>query len=104
MPKLVGFQMWRPCTRSTYFEVIEIAEHNAYGQKAGDRTRIPTLIPETYALARCGHCPNSARTTTSSTKIAVPIARKVRDQLSRKPNVIWPTTSTHVISSGARKR
>ena len=47
MPKLVGFQMWRPPTRRTYFEVIEIAEQSAYGQNAGERTRMPTLMPET---------------------------------------------------------
>ena len=29
MPKLDGFQMWRPSTRSTYFDVIEIAEQSA---------------------------------------------------------------------------
>src|SRR3989337_3079808 len=57
IPKLVGFQMWRSLTRRTYFEVIEIAAHSAYGQNAGDRTRMPTLIPDTYALARCGHLP-----------------------------------------------
>ena len=45
MPKLDGFQIWRPLTRSTYLEVIEIALHSAYGQKAGERTRIPTLMP-----------------------------------------------------------
>ena len=46
MPKLDGFQRWRPSTRSTYFEVIEIAEHSAYGQIAGERTSMPTLMPE----------------------------------------------------------
>jgi hypothetical protein len=29
IPKLEGFQMWRPLTRRTYFEVMEIAEHSA---------------------------------------------------------------------------
>jgi len=29
MPKLDGFQMWRPSTRRTYFDVIEIAEQSA---------------------------------------------------------------------------
>ena len=29
MPKLDGFQMWRPSTRRTYFEMIEIAAHSA---------------------------------------------------------------------------
>ena len=46
MPKFDGFQRWRPPTRSTYFEVIEIAAHSAYGQNAGERIRMPTLIPE----------------------------------------------------------
>ena len=45
-PKFVGFQMCRPSTRRTYFEMIEIAEHSAYGQNAGERTRMPTLMPE----------------------------------------------------------
>ena len=57
MPKFDGFQRCRPLTRSTYFDVIEIAEHSAYGQKAGERTRMPTLMPVMYALARCGHLP-----------------------------------------------
>ena len=46
MPKFDGFQRCRPSTRSTYFEVIEIAAHSAYGQNAGERTRMPTLMPE----------------------------------------------------------
>ena len=29
MPKFDGFQRWRPRTRSTYFEVIEIRLHSA---------------------------------------------------------------------------
>ena len=33
MPKFDGFQMWRPLMRSTYFDMIEIAAHSAYGQK-----------------------------------------------------------------------
>ena len=45
MPKFEGFQMWRPLTRNTYLDVIEIALHSAYGQKAGERTRMPTLMP-----------------------------------------------------------
>ncbi len=47
MPKLVGFQMCRSPIRRTYFEVIEIAAQRAYGQNAGERTRMPTLIPDT---------------------------------------------------------
>ena len=47
MPKLEGFQRWRPLSRSTYFEVIDSILHSAYGQMAGERTKIPTLIPET---------------------------------------------------------
>ena len=54
MPKFEGFQRWRPSTRRTYFEVMEMAEHSAYGQIAGDRTSMPTLMPEMYELARCG--------------------------------------------------
>src|SRR3954469_498794 len=104
MPRFDGFQMWRPSTRMRYFDVIEIAAHSAYGQKAGDRTSIPTLIPDTYALARCGHLPVKMRPRVSSTRMDVAIARAVRDQLSRKPNVICPATSTHVTRIGARKR
>ena len=55
MPKFDGFQRWRPLTRSTYFDVIEIALHSANGQKAGERIRMPTLMPVMYALAGCGH-------------------------------------------------
>ena len=46
MPKFDGFQMWRPSTRITYFDVIEMAEHSAYGQNAGERISMPTLMPE----------------------------------------------------------
>jgi hypothetical protein len=86
-PKFDGFQMCRPSTRSTYFDVIEIAEHNAYGQNAGERTSMPTLMPEIYELARCGHDPEKSRASTISTPIAVQMANTVRDQLSRNPNV-----------------
>ena len=47
IPKLEGFQRWRPLTRRTYFEVIESRLPSAYGHMAGERTRIPTLMPET---------------------------------------------------------
>ena len=30
----------------TYFEVIEMAAHSAYGHTAGDRTSMPMLMPE----------------------------------------------------------
>src|SRR5262245_61192531 len=87
MPKLDGFQMCRPFTRSTYFDVMEIAEHSAYGQIAGERTSMPMLMPEIYELARCGHVPHIRRARITSTAIAVRMASSVRDQLSRKPNV-----------------
>src|SRR5215213_8059848 len=74
MPKFDGFQMWRPLTRSTYFDVIEIAEQRAYGHTAGDRTSMPMLMPEMYELARCGHCPVNNRDSTISTPIAVTMA------------------------------
>src|SRR3954470_2899164 len=57
IPKLDGFQMCRPFTRSTYLDVMVMALQRAYGQKYGERTRIPTLMPEMYALARCGIFP-----------------------------------------------
>src|SRR4029453_12035525 len=86
MPKFEGFQMWRPSTRRTYFDVIEIAEQNANGPNLGGGTTKPRLMPEMYELARCGHDPLNRRASTSSTPIAVAIASSVRDQLSRNPN------------------
>jgi hypothetical protein len=47
MLKFEGFQRWRPLTCRTYFEVIESVLPSAYGHMAGERTKIPTLIPET---------------------------------------------------------
>ncbi len=84
-PKFDGFQMWRPFTRRTYFDVIEIALHRAYGQNAGDLTRMPTLIPEMYALARFGTFPTSSFPSTISNTNAVAIASNVRSKLSRIP-------------------
>ena len=55
MPKFDGFQIWRPLMRNTYLDMMEIAAHRAYGQNAGERTRIPTLMPLMYALAGCTH-------------------------------------------------
>jgi len=45
IPKFEGFQICRPFTRKTYFEVIESTLHKTYGQNAGERTKMPTLIP-----------------------------------------------------------
>ncbi len=45
MPKFDGFQMCLFLTRMRYFEVMAIAAQRAYGQKAGDRSRMPTLMP-----------------------------------------------------------
>src|SRR5918993_798480 len=91
MPRFDGFQRCRPSTRIRYLDVIEIAEHSAYGQKSGERTSMPTLMPDTYAEARCGQCPRKTRPRIDSTAIDVAIASAVRDQLSRKPNVTCPT-------------
>ena len=44
-PKFVGFQRWRPFTRSTYFEVIEIRLVRKYGHNRLERTRMPALMP-----------------------------------------------------------
>src|SRR5215217_8867000 len=66
IPKFDGFQRCRPFTRSTYFDMIEITLHKAYGQNAGERSRIPTLIPEMYALAKLIHLPKKIRPSTSS--------------------------------------
>ena len=57
IPKFDGFQMCRPFTRSTYFDMIETTAHTRYGHTAGDRTRMPTLMPLMYALARFGNFP-----------------------------------------------
>ncbi len=57
--------------------MIEIALHNAYGQKAGERTRMPTLMPVMYALARFSHLPKKMRPRINSTTKAVTIARPV---------------------------
>ena len=38
---------------------------------------MPTLIPEMYALARCGHLPVKTRDSTSSIKMEVMIASAV---------------------------
>ena len=47
MPRFDGLKMCRPSTRIRYFDVIEMAAQSAYGQYSGDRTRMPTLMPET---------------------------------------------------------
>src|SRR6187402_2512312 len=75
MPKFDGFQMCRPSTRSTYFDVMEIAEQSAYGQMAGERTSMPMLMPEMYELARCGHRSHMRRDRMTSTPMAVRMAR-----------------------------
>src|SRR6476659_4707923 len=41
-PKFDGFQRCRSRSRSTYFDEIEIRLHSPYGQKNGERTRMPT--------------------------------------------------------------
>src|SRR6476660_7593593 len=66
IPKFDGFQRCRPFTRNTYFDMIERTLHNAYGQNAGERSSMPTLIPEMYALARLSHLPKKIRPRTSS--------------------------------------
>jgi hypothetical protein len=58
--------------------MIEITLHHAYGQNAGERRRIPTLIPEMYALARLIHLPKKIRPSTSSATSAETIASAVR--------------------------
>src|SRR6185503_13322303 len=78
IPKFDGFQRCRPFTRKTYFDIIESTLHNAYGQKAGERRRMPTLIPEIYALERLSHLPKKIRPSTSSVTSAQTIASAVR--------------------------
>src|SRR5215216_1858364 len=77
IPKFDGFQRCRPFTRSTYFDMIEITLHKAYGQNAGERSRIPTLMPEIYALARLSHLPKKIRPSTNSATSAQTIASAV---------------------------
>src|SRR5678816_247753 len=78
IPKFDGFQRWRPFTRNTYFDMIESTLHNAYGQNAGERSRMPTLIPEIYALERLSHLPKKIRPSTISVTSAQTIAIAVR--------------------------
>src|SRR5580658_9737567 len=77
MPKLEGFQIWRPRKRSAYFEVMERRLQSAKGQKAGERRRIPTLMPVMYALAGCGHLRRKIRPSTISATMLVTMARSV---------------------------
>src|SRR4029450_2334240 len=49
-PKFDGFHKCRPLNRNTYLDAIEIKLASTYGQKNGERTRIPTLVPAIYAL------------------------------------------------------
>src|SRR5262245_17010662 len=44
-PRLDGFQRCRPRQRIAYFDVIEMRLHSTYGQIAGERIKIPMLIP-----------------------------------------------------------
>src|SRR6202789_899433 len=104
MPKLDGFQIWRFFTRRTYFEVMAITEHSAYGQNAGERSRIPTLMPVMYALARCGHLPVIVRPRISSATMLEPMASRVLVQLSRMPNEKCPISRIAVMKIGGIKR
>ena len=45
--------------------MIEIIPHITNGHRTDDFIRMPTLMPEMYALARCGHLPQKNRPTTS---------------------------------------
>src|SRR3954452_9111236 len=53
-PRFEGFQRCRPRQRIAYFDVMEIRLHSAYGQKAGEGIRMPTLTPVMWALAGDG--------------------------------------------------
>src|SRR5689334_10237708 len=100
MQKFEGFHKWRSFTRSTYFDMIERTLHNAYGQNAGERSRIPTLMPEMYALERFSHLPKKIFPRTSSVTSAATIASAVRSQLSRMPYAKWPTSRMQVMNNG----
>src|SRR6185436_4148055 len=78
IPKFDGFQRWRPFTRNTYFDMIESTLHKANGHNAGERSRMPTLIPEMYALARLIHFPKKIRPNINSATSAETIASAVR--------------------------
>src|SRR6202044_4019712 len=73
MPKFDGFQICRFFTRRTYLDVIAIIAHNAYGQNAGERRRIPTLMPVIYALATFGHLPTTNFPRINSVAMLTPI-------------------------------
>src|SRR5690349_24968482 len=77
MPKFEGFHKCRSFTRNTYFDMIDRTLHKAYGQNAGERMRMPTLMPVMYALARLSHLPKNIRPSTSSVMIAAKIASAV---------------------------
>src|ERR1041384_6318317 len=78
IPKFEGFQRWRPFTRSTYFDMIDNTLHNANGHNAGERSRMPTLMPEIYALDKLIHLPRKIRPNTNSVTSAATIASAVR--------------------------
>src|SRR5215813_8381711 len=66
--KFEGFHRCRPRNLSTYFDTIASAAAITKGQLASDRTRMPTLMPEMYALARFGHRPRRTRLSTTSVR------------------------------------
>src|SRR6185295_14516253 len=77
IPKFDGFQRCRPFTRSTYFDMIESTLARAYGQNAGERKSMPTLMPLIYALERLSHLLKKIRPRTSSVTRAATMARAV---------------------------
>src|SRR3569833_248473 len=84
--------------------MIARALQSAYGQKAGERSRIPTLIPVMYALARLGIFRYINNPSTISQPILTAIASTVRDKLSSKPNESWLTNRISVMKIGGRYR
>ena len=63
--------------RSTYFDMMEISAHSAYGQYAGERTRIPTLIPVCRRSPDAAICERRCGPEISSVAMLTTIASRV---------------------------
>ena len=56
-PKFDGFQRCRPLSAQHVLRRDRDQAAEEYGQRNGERTRMPTLMPVMYALAGCGQRP-----------------------------------------------
>ena len=83
-----GFQRCLPFTLMTYFDVMDIMLASAYGHTSGDLMRIPMLIPEMYALAKCGHFLVNSLPKKSSIHMLARMAIPVLRGSSKTPDVV----------------